>query len=109
MGETLPRPTLVVIARMAIPLITIGMQEAGPSTRCARSADWLAHEEMNVLRHENVACDHESVSHARSIERMLDDMVCRCCAQQRLPMIATEGYKVKTSALLVANELCHRG
>ena len=60
-----------------------------------------------MLRHHNVARHHESVSHAQSIERTLEDMVCRWGAQQRLPVIATEGYEVKTSALLVTNELCH--
>jgi hypothetical protein len=59
---------------------------------------------MNVLRHHDIASNHESVPLTHRLKLTLEDTARRIVIQQRPPAITTEGEKVKTSALLVTDK-----
>jgi hypothetical protein len=59
---------------------------------------------MNMLGHQNIACNDKSVPQTRAFKRALEDRVSSGLGQQRLPSITTEGKKVEDAALLVANK-----
>jgi hypothetical protein len=57
---------------------------------------------MNVLRHDNVSINVETVTFPYSFERILNHQLGLIRAQKRLTTMATEGYEVQMAGLLIA-------
>lgn len=59
---------------------------------------------MDVLRHQNIPGHYKAIPHTYRLKFSLEDAVSSLPRQQRLPVITTEGRKIKTTALLVTNK-----
>ena len=87
--------TLCVSTRLS--LSTSTADEKLPATR-------LVDQEMDALRHENVADDGELVLDTERFELPLEDGVAVGLIQKRFSSITTEGEEVETSGLLVPDQ-----
>jgi hypothetical protein len=57
---------------------------------------------MNMLGHDDVSGNEESVIHSRAFESKFEDTACRWSSEQRLTVVTTEGDEMKVVRLLVA-------
>jgi hypothetical protein len=65
---------------------------------------------MNVLRHDDITGHHEAVTLPHSLQRILEKIARRRCAQRLEAVITTEGEEVKTPRVFVSDESArHRG
>jgi len=65
----------------------------------------LAHQQMKVLGHDDVAHHHELIPAANLFENCLKQVSALLCAEQRLPPITTTGDEVQVSGAVVAREI----
>ena len=68
-----------------------------------RTVHRLADEQVNVLRHNNVAGYHETVPHPCPLECVFKQAAGRRCSQMLDLVITTEGNKVETTEMFVPN------
>src|SRR5258708_39990710 len=61
------------------------------------SAAWLVHQQVDVLGHDHVADDDETVTPARGFETAQEQIAATGRAEQRLAAITAERYEVKMS------------
>lgn len=69
-----------------------------------RASAWLADEQMNMLRHDYIARNHETVSSPGSLQGIFEQITCSRPAQMRKAVETTEGDEVKAPGVVITNE-----
>jgi len=69
----------------------------------------LSNEQMNILGHENISRNDESVASANRLKLALEGLVSRALAKQRQPSITAESYEMKVPGFLITNKALGHG
>jgi len=64
---------------------------------------------MNMLGHENISRNDESVASANRLKLALEGLVSRALAKQRQPSITAESYEMKVPGFLITNKALGHG
>ena len=73
------------------------------------AALWLGHQQMHMLRHDNVPRNKAAVPAPNSFELLLKDLSRFSSTEKLLPAIAAEGDEMKAPLVLVSLRLRHEG
>ena len=69
----------------------------------------LVEQQMNMLRHENVSSDHETITERGLLQLGFEDCVAGTFCQSRLAPVTTEGQEMKDPAVLVTDKTFRHG